>query len=845
MQRHICLAVGCVMLVTTVAAAQEKPALPDGAVARLGVHRLRVPTWIRDAAFMPDGRTFVVIIGAGKANEPTLVYFDVATGLERERKRLPIRKSGSINLAEQKPIAAFSTDEGFEVWDFAAEKLLQRWAEPKWGPEVRALALSPDGTQLAASAWKADQRVLLQWDVATGKAMPPRAVAEGYISSLSFSADGGKLFSASTEAVRPMGDKYVTIPGAITTWDVKTGTKLAERSNPTAAVVFSRDGAKAARHATVDKVEIIDIVTGQRLAEFPGRVDDQFVFTPDSKRFLLYSGGDIRLWDIAAKKDAFEGKAWSRGVVRFSPDEKRVAIIEADTGARYVTFRDMTTGKPIDIDAGHPVDVSGLAYSPDGRRLATCSFNVLHVFDVKTGAQMHRWVGHKDTITQIAFSPDGKLLASASVDGTIALWDAATGKERRRLSAKGFVRSLAFTRDGATLTAVSVNPAVMQNWDVGKGVLHHSHETLLRMVAPSMSPTGQFLASFPLDRGDGPFGTTIHWMNAQTGKGMSPIKLQTKQDDAPGLQAPALAFSPDGKLLASSNSMFGQQLEHSVRVWESATRREILRFTGNPNSTRLLAISPDGRMLAHGIDTRFTWGGHGNDATVILRDLSSGQSVALADTEVRKRNRLIGGHLGRITCLAFSPDGKFLATGGSDQVVYIWRVEHFLKPPALPEAKGNVADYWPHLADADAGKAYRAIAQLERGPKEALILLRKHLQAAPTADEKVVAQHIRDLASLKFAVRQQAQAALEKHGEQAAHLVQQAAKNPPDLEVKRRLEMLLEKLDHPLEDAHQLRAYRCLTLLERIGTPEALQLLEELARGAPAAWLTMEARYSL
>jgi hypothetical protein len=68
---------------------------------------------------------------------------------------------------------------------------------------------------------------------------------------------------------------------------------------------------------------------------------------------------------------------------------------------------------------------------------------------------------------------------------------------------------------------------------------------------------------------------------------------------------------------------------------------------------------------------------------------------------------------------------------------------------------------------------------------------------------------------------------------------------PPGLEVKRRLEILLDKFESPLEDPYQLRLSRCLTLLERIDSPESRQFLEELSQGAPGAWLTVEARHSL
>lgn len=123
--------------------------------------------------------------------------------------------------------------------------------------------------------------------------------------------------------------------------------------------------------------------------------------------------------------------------------------------------------------------------------------------------------------------------------------------------------------------------------------------------------------------------------------------------------------------------------------------------------------------------------------------------------------------------------------------------------------------------------------------------MRKHLHPVERADEKAFAQNLRDLGNDTFVVRQRAFAAIEKSGDRAMHLLQDALKATPNLEVKRRLETLLGKLDSPFEQPAQLRAYRCLTLLERFNTPESRQLLEYLAAGAPTAWLTVEARNSL
>jgi hypothetical protein len=327
-----------------------------------------------------------------------------------------------------------------------------------------------------------------------------------------------------------------------------------------------------------------------------------------------------------------------------------------------------------------------------------------------------------------------------------------------------------------------------------------------------------------------------------------------------------LGFSRDGKLLAITHMIAGDEKEsYVVRILESASLREIARFPGEQNRSSLFAFAPDGRLLAHGaglpakekevkpdpglpngfID-KLEYLGPMRDSrgvqAIVIRDMASAQSIA---KDERKKRNFITGHLGSITCLAFSPDGKFLATGGSDQVVYVWPVEQFFTRSAPPEFKGNVADYWPHLAEADAGKAHRAIAQLELKPKEAIALLRKQIKPAPVAEGKVITQHLRDLSSGNFAVRQQANLALERLGEQAIPHVIEALKKPANLEVKRRLETLRDKLDRPMEFADNLRAYRALVLLERINNAESRKLLEELSRGAPASWLTIEARHAL
>ena len=851
MRWHGLLALACVLAGATITAAQEKPAMPQGAVARLGVSRLRVPHMILDSAFSPDQRTFVVVI---HTQDPNVFLFDVATGLER--KRLDIREARRVAMARHKPLMAVITEQRIELWDLAGEKCLWHRRRPLEAFYAQAIAISPDGTQVVVASSRAGKpggAILLRWDAPSGKELPSLYASNHLIQSVQFSDDSSKLVFVSYPRYGGPGEKQEIIaPGEIIAWDAKTGKKIADLENRHGSIACSPDATKLARSTQNGQaIEIVAFDGGKPIAEI--RVDrSRFAFTPDGKHLITHMGWNdtlIRLWDIAGNREVrtLEGTAGiPTSPPRFTPDGRLLAIELTEAQPYYsVQFWDLATGKHFRFATGHSGQVNGLAYSPDGRWLATFSKDTLLICDPKTGDELRRWITHETQIEQIAFSPDGALLASASVDGAIGLWDPTTAKLRRRLTAKGAVKSVAFSRDGRALLAVCQGQW-MQSWDVVTGIVQSSFMGREPMTFPLLSPTGSILAHHILnDKERGERGPRVFLLNPLTGKALPTIDLERRQSgDEFGLVrtvVSAVVFSADSKLLATCDSLETSKnrrrvFDHTIRIWETATRREIMRLTDNPIDSRFLAISPDGRMVAHLVQ--------GQDSlkqSLIVRDISTAQNTR----DWTKESRQIGGHHGHITCLAFSPDSKFLATGGSDQVVYVWRVEDFFKRPNLPEVKGDVAALWPRLADADAGKAYQAIAQLERKPKEAVALLRTHLKPVPMADEKVIAQHLRDLSSANFAIRQQANVNLEKVGEHAAQLLQEALKQPPTLEAKRRLETLLEKLDRPLEEPGQIRVYRCLVLLERIGTPEARKLLLELSKGAPAAWLTTEARYSL
>ena len=151
---------------------------------------------------------------------------------------------------------------------------------------------------------------------------------------------------------------------------------------------------------------------------------------------------------------------------------------------------------------------------------------------------------------------------------------------------------------------------------------------------------------------------------------------------------------------------------------------------------------------------------------------------------------------------------------------------------------------WTDLGSEDAPRGYRAICSLRAGT-QALAFFRERLRPAPPADSGRVARLIADLDDERFAVREKATTELEKLGKEIEPALHKALQGKPSLEVRRRIDRLLEKLESAAPSPEQLRLLRALEVLEHIGTPEARELLRTLAKGASGARLTQEAKASL
>jgi hypothetical protein len=196
-----------------------------------------------------------------------------------------------------------------------------------------------------------------------------------------------------------------------------------------------------------------------------------------------------------------------------------------------------------------------------------------------------------------------------------------------------------------------------------------------------------------------------------------------------------------------------------------------------------------------------------------------------------------------IKSLTFSPDGKTLGTGLVDGTALVWDMGRVGEP--LKDLQASDLDQvWADLASTDVPRAHAALWSLVAAPAPPLALLKERLRPSAAEDPKRIHQWIADLDSAEFVVRDKASGALEQLGVEAEPSLRQVLAGRPSLEVRKRVETLLAGV-RIVRSPEMLRKVRAVQVLERIGSPVAREVLALLAKGAPAARDTQEAKRAL
>ena len=283
--------------------------------------------------------------------------------------------------------------------------------------------------------------------------------------------------------------------------------------------------------------------------------------------------------------------------------------------------------------AGHTSAIAGVAFSPDGRLLATASSDgTARVWDPATGEYLRTLTGHASRVLGVAFSPDGRLLAAASDDATARVWDPATGDCLRTLTGHtGAVYGVAFSPDGRLLATAS-DDGTARVWDPATGdclrtLTGHTDSP----IGVAFSPDGRLLATASHDR-------TARVWDPATGDCLRTLTGHTRT-------VYGVAFSPDGRLLATAS------VDKTARVWDPATGEYLRTLTGHSSAVLGVAFSPDARLLATASE----------DRTARVWNPATGEHL-----------RTLTGHTSAVLGVAFSPDGRLLATASWDETTRVW-----------------------------------------------------------------------------------------------------------------------------------------------------------------------------
>jgi WD40 repeat protein/beta-lactamase regulating signal transducer with metallopeptidase domain len=312
----------------------------------------------------------------------------------------------------------------------------------------------------------------------------------------------------------------------------------------------------------------------------------------------------------------------------YSPDGRSLATAGEDS---TIVIRDSALGLVRLRLEGHSDAVTCLAFSPDGATLASGGYDrTIRFWDVETGRPSSTLEGHTQGLFALGFSPDGKTLVSAGSDKTIRLWDVATGTTKGTLAgSSSAIRALAFSPDGKALVSAGAD-RVATLWDLttmAPSLTLQGHQGTIRAVA--FSRDGKQLATGGED-------AEVKLWDSKTGRQRATL---TGHSD----MVTALAFTPSGETLVSGG------LDSSVKLWDSRTGRERSSLAGHTDGVAALAVAPGARQLAS----------TGYDGTVKLWEAAAPTLSAAAILEFP----------GKPTGLGFAMGGKILYATGSDHAL--------------------------------------------------------------------------------------------------------------------------------------------------------------------------------
>jgi WD40 repeat protein len=799
--------------------AETKPdSLPDGVIKRIGSPRMRggFISFFSLFMFSPDGK-YLVCGGVDGAGMEELSIWDTSTGQRRQRFTSPGPHFECRDAVFSKDGTTLTTislnrQEGGHplirrVLDVATGQEKQRLSI-KDRADVYTGTLFPDGDRFAA--FFADRS--LRFFDGSGKEVRRMPMTAEVALKLAVSPDG----------------RQIAVPGADETlrvYDLNSGKEISSLQHARALFLYatySHDGrwlaALSENHQEPGGIYVWDPASGN---EFRLRGEElikgiwenpqSVAFSPDGRLLAasFQAGLEVIVWDLATRKEVLRLFAGERpSVIAFSPNGKTIAAV-IETGE--ISLWDVATGKLLPLSAYPRMPLQNLRFTPHGKSLIGTADKV-RAWDLTSGNENRQFanVNAEAIWNAPLLSPDESRIATTDRK-QVRLWNAQTGAKLLDFkNTDDSVSEMCFSPDGRKLAVGEIRegtrPRTIRIWDASSGRQLKSLTVSNNVSSLAFSPDGRWLVSgSPVQR-----------------PGDESLRCWDMTDDREAWHASIddwmpshLSFSRDGRLLAGDAALF-------ARVCDVATRRHWRTFRVPTGMITCSALSPDGRTLVTGE----------RSGVVRFWEVASGKERYRWNSD------------GAVHSVAYSPDARFLAVASAHAPLYIWDIVRALGKQA-ETSPSRLEQAWPDLAAEDAGKAWAAVWLLAQDPEKSVTLLQSRLTAAQAADAARIAKLVEELASPRFAVRERAAVEFGRIGEQAEEPLRQALPRVASPEIRQRLEQLLAKLEGPITSSETLRVIRAVEVLEYVATPQARTVLKRLAKGAPEAHMTREAKASL